>query len=510
MPVSREVNTQKNFVVWNGGFSGGLFNSINGSLIPDNCLADMSNLHIDHFGKLHSVGKPTKSTDCYTTHEGISGSIRALIPSSLNMYVNRNGTMYLEANPTNHWAVDTITTQVAESPATGWVWVTYVDGLWDAGVAVPEADEDFVSYAESCTSLTVAEFEGRIVFNLGNILRWSDLTNPLLEETWMGPKDPVTPFAMTLANTLFFIKMRNFIRYLQKCRGSLYIFCDDGIYAAPTLDVVGGTGSIRQVYSGAYLPCFGTGAPFKMYSDGLAIYYVCNNKLVAFDGSNANLISDKLSLPSSLAWYAGEYDNRLWFLLCTEQLPNGAVANNMYAIDKTTGAWEKYAITRTSLNDSATETPTAMSAGNDPAGGTRGDRLWIGTNLGRVYYFTPTDTSAPLPWSFTTKTYTPSFDAYSRFVHFKIRYVGQTLTSPVTITQHVCRDGVDSTSDTLVTRAATTLDMVGTGGGMFQKDIECHADLGEGVYFTVSGTGTCTINDVGVEFTTKGAGDVSA
>jgi hypothetical protein len=145
-----------------------------------------------------------------------------------------------------------------------------------------------------------------------------------------------------------------------------------------------------------------------------------------------------------------------------------------------------------------------------PPAGIRGDRLWIGTNLGRVYYFTPTDTSTPLPWSFTTKTYTPSFDAYSRFVHFKIRYVGQPLTSPVTITQHVCRDGVDSTSDVILTRASATLDMVGSGGGMFQKDIECKAAQGEGVYFTVSGTGTCEINDVGVEFTTKGAGDVNA
>jgi hypothetical protein len=45
---------------------------------------------------------------------------------------------------------------------------------------------------------------------------------------------------------------------------------------------------------------------------------------------------------------------------------------------------------------------------------------------------------------------------------------------------------------------------------MFQKDIECHADLGEGVYFTVSGTGTCQIADVGVEFSTKGANDVNA
>jgi hypothetical protein len=70
---------------------------------------------------------------------------------------------------------------------------------------------------------------------------------------------------------------------------------------------------------------------------------------------------------------------------------------------------------------------------------------------------------------------------------------------------------VDSTTDSLVERkTATTLDMVGSGGGMFQKDIECHADLGEGVYFTVSGTGTCTINDVGVEFVTRSSGDVNA
>jgi hypothetical protein len=508
MSVAKEINSLRNFTIWNGGFGGGLFNSINGSLIPDNCLADISNLHIDHFGNLHSVGKPTQSTDCYAT--ALSGSIRALIPTSGNMYINRNGTMYNELNQGTVWTVDTITTQVSESPATiGFrQWVTYNDGLWDSGTNITAADQDFD--IGSLMSSTITEFEGRVVFNMANLLRWSDLTNPALEETWRGPKDPVDLTTMTLANTLFFIKMPTPIRKLQKCRGSLYVFCENGIYASPTLDVVGGTGSIRLVYFGAYLPKFGTGAPFTMYSDGLAIYYICNNKLIAFDGSNANLISDRLNLPSTLAGYAGEYDNRLWFLLCTEAQPDGAVANAMYAIDKTTGAWEKYSIARTSLNDSATETPTAMSAGNDPVVGIRGDRLWIGTNLGRVYYFTPTDTSTPLPWSFTTKTYTPSFDAYSRFVHFKIRYVGQALTSPVTITQHVCRDGIDSTSDVILTRASATLDMVGSGGGMFQKDIECKAAKGEGVYFTVSGTGTCEIADVGTEFSTTGAGDVNA
>jgi hypothetical protein len=508
MSVAKEINSLRNFTIWNGGFGGGLFNSINGSLIPDNCLADISNLHIDHFGNLHSVSKPTQSTDCYSA--GLSGSIRALMPTSLQMYVNRNGTMYNEATQGTTWAVDTITTQVAESPIAGRQWVTDTNGLWSSGVNITYADQDFADYAADCNSFTVTEFEGRIAFNLGNLLRWSDLFSPILEEAWRGPVDAVNGTTMTLANTLFFIKMSHLIRKLQKCRGSLYVFCDNGIYSAPTLDVVGGTGSIRQVYSGAYLPKFGTGAPFSLYSDGLAIYYVSNNKLIAFDGSNANLISDRLSLPSSLAWYVGEYDNRLWFLLCTEAAPDGAVANVMYAIDKTTGAWEKYAITRTSLNDSATETPTAMSAGGDPVVGVRGDRLWVGTNLGRVYYFTPTDTATPMSWSFTTKTYTPSFDAYSRFVHFKIRYVGQALTSPVTITQHVCRDGVDSTSDTILTRASTTLDMVGAGGGMFQKDIECKAAQGEGVYFTVSGTGTAEIADVGVEFVTRSSGDVNA
>jgi hypothetical protein len=508
MPVSREVNTQKNYVVWNGGFSGGLFNSINGSLIPDNCLADMSNLHIDHFGVLHSVTKPVENTDCYKSSG--SGPIRALIPTSLNMYVNRNGTMYNEGNQGTTWTVDAITTQVAESPIVGRQWVTLTDGLWSIGTNVTYADQDFADYSVNCQSATITEFEGRIVFNLGNLLRWSDLTDPGDEETWRGPVDPVDETTMTLANTLFFIKMSHLIRRLQKCRGSLYVFCDDGVYSAPTLDVVGGTGSIRLVYSGANLPKFGSGAPFNMYSDGLAMYYVCNNKLVAFDGSNANLISDRLTLPSSLAWYAGEYDNRLWFLMCTEALPDGAVPNVMYSVDKTTGAWEKFAITKVSLQNGATETPTAMVAGNDPVVGVRGDRLWIGTNLGRVYYFAPTATGTALPWSFTTKTYTPSFDAYSRFVHFKIRYVGQALTSPVTITQHVCRDGIDSTSDVIVTRAATTLDMLGTGGGLFQKDIECHADLGEGVYFTVSGTGTCQVCDIGVEFSTRSSGDVNA
>lgn len=511
MSISREVNTQKNYVVWNGGFGGGLFNSINGTLIPDNCLADMSNLHLDHFGVLHSVTKPVEDTNLYTSDH--AGSIRAIVGSWLHLWINKNGVMYNESMQGAHYDVDTNMAQIADSPAASAsrYYVRYTTGLWSTegtgGTNITYADQD-INETHCCS--TVCEFEGRIVFNIANILRWSDLLNPSLEETWRGPVDPVDETTMTLANTLFFIKMQQQIRKLVRCRGSLYVFCDDGIYSAPTLDVVGGTGSIRPVYLGACLPRSGTGAPYNIYSDGNAMYYVSNNKIVAFDGSTPSIISDRLNLPSAGAWYAGEYDNRLWFLICSEALPDGAVANSMYAIDRTTGAWEKFDVTKTSLNNSATETLTAMMGGEDKEIGTRGDRLWVGTNLGRVYYFTPTATGTPLPWSFTTKTYTPSFDAYSRFVHFKIRYVGQAASSPVTITQHVCRDGIDSTSDVIVTRASTALDMVGTGGGMFQKDIECHADLGEGVYFTVSGTGTCEIGDCGVEFSTKGAGDVNA
>jgi hypothetical protein len=506
MPLNKEINTVKNYTVWSGGFLGGLFDSIDGALIPDNALHAISNLHIDHYGVLHSVTKPVENTDCYAA--GLSGPIRSIMGSWANLFINRNGSMYNESNQGTVYTVDTNTAQVADSPADTAVryYVRYTTGLWSTatgGTNITEADEDF---PQTHMSSTVCEQEGRIWFNLAHILRGSDVTDPDLEETWRGPKDPVDN-TMTLANTLFFSKMQQQIRYLLKMNGSLYIFCDDGIYSQNTFI----DGTQRPVYLGAGMPRFGTGAPFRIYTDGQMAYWVGNNKFYAFSGSRPQVISDKLNLPAAVCWFTGEYDNRLWFLVCTATngLPTGSEVNYIYAVDRDSGAWEKYDIQMTSAASPNIDTPTALMGGEDKSVGVRGDRLWIGTTLGKVFYLSPTATGTPLAWSFTTKTYTPSFDAYSRFVHFKIRYVGQAASSPVTVSQYVCRDGIAGSADTLVTRATTTLDMVGAGGGLFQKDLECHAEIGEGVYFTVSGTGTAQICDVGVEFSTRSSGDVN-
>jgi hypothetical protein len=505
MPVAREANTTKNYTIWNGGFLGGLFDSIDGALIPDNALHAISNLHIDHYGVLHSVTKPVENTDCYAS--GLSGPIRSIMGSWANLFINRNGSMYNESNQGTVYTVDTNTAQIADSPADTAVryYVRYTTGLWSTalgGTNITTADQDF-DQTHMCS--TICEQEGRIWFNLAHILRGSDVTDPDLEETWRGPLDPVDETTMTLANTLFFSKMQQQIRYLLKMNGSLYIFCDDGIYSQNTFI----DGTQRPVYLGAAMPRFGTGAPFRIYTDGQMAYWVGNNKFYAFSGSRPQPISDKLNLPAILCWFTGEYDNRLWFLTSTAALPTGSEVNYIYAIDRDSGAWEKYDIQMTSAASPNIDTPTALMGGEDKSVGVRGDRLWIGTTLGKVFYLSPTATGTPLAWSFTTKTYTPSFDAYSRFVHFKIRYVGQAASSPVTIKQYVCRDGIAGSADTLVTRATTTLDMIGTGGGLFQKDLECHAEIGEGVYFTVSGTGTAQICDVGTEFTTRGAGDTN-
>jgi hypothetical protein len=497
MPVSREVNTQKNFVVWNGGFSGGLFNSINGSLIPDNCLADMKNLHVDHFGVLHSVAKPWQYNVAYVA--GLSGPMKAVISNSAGVWCNRDGTLYDCGNLPATYAAGGY--QTAESPAGGGIqWVSA--GLYSPAGANTYPTQDFPAGGSS----TICEFEGRIWLNIDNILRGSDLTNPTLEETWRGPVDPVDGTTMTLANTLIMAKLPQIIRYLFKCNGALYVVTYDGIYALSTFF----DGTMRRIYSGGLMPLWAGDAMPHIYSNGSQYSYVAGTKLVIASGGVPQVISDKLSLPTSIQWFVTEWDNRLWFLLCTEADSAGAVPNYLYAVDKDTGAWEKFDIQMSAVNGGVYDTPTCMMGSEEYAGSQFGDTLWLGTSLGRLYYFDFTTSSTPLAWSFTTKTYTPSFDAYSRFVHFKIRYVGQALTSPVTITQHVCRDGVDSTSDVILTRASTTLDMVGSGGGMFQKDIECKAAQGEGVYFTVSGTGTCEIADVGVEFSTKGVGDVNA
>jgi hypothetical protein len=509
MPVSREVNTQKNFVVWSGGFSGGLFNSIDGSLIPDNSLHDMSNLHVDHFGVLHSVTQPTEHTDLY--YSGGSGPILAIMSSREGLWANRNGVLYRHEpfQATTAYAVDYWTSQVATSPAniSASSPTCYVnsDGLWIAGVNITEALFDFPLLDHKYSS-TICEFEGRIWLNTvsddasheATILRGSDLTNPTLEETWRGPVDPVDGTTMTLANALIFVKFQQAIRYLIPMNGSLLIFCDDGIYALNSFF----DGTKRLLYSGAVLPSWETNPIIHIYSDGQAAYYVSTNKFYAFNGT-PQCISDRLSLPVAASWSVGESDGRFWFLVSEDALPNGTSVNYLYAIDKTAGAWEKYDIQMTAKNGSTYDTPTSIMGGEDKQFNVNGDRLYLGTSLGKVFILSPTATGTPLAWSFTTKTYTPSFDAYSRFVHFKIRYVGQAATSPVTIKQYVCRDG----TPTLV-QTNTSLDMAGSG--FYQKDVECYAQLGEGVYFVVSGTGTAEIADVGVEFTTKSGGDVNA
>jgi hypothetical protein len=487
----------------------------------------MSNLHIDHFGVLHSVVKPVEDTNCESTTSPIVSTdpIRAIIAAwasttgtQSSLWFNRNGHLYKEGAPTTVYTVDTNMTQIADSPAGGGrCWVTAAEGLYVSAVNITEAHQDIPLGGDfvgsNPNSWTICEFEGRICFNLMNKLRLSDVTDPSLEETWRGPVDPVDEVTMTLANALLLVKMQQVIRYLVVMNGALFIFCDDGIYQMSSFF----DGTIRPVYRGAALPKWAsssphTNAPYHIYSDGQMAYYAGNNKFYAFSGGRPQCISDRLSISGATCFQTGEYDNRIWFLVTTQAngLPTGSEVDYIYCIDRDTGVWEKYDIQMTSAASPNIDTPTAMMGGEERATGLRGDRLWIGTTLGKVFYFSPTATGTPLAWSFTTKTYTPSFDAYSRFQHFKIRYVGQALTSPVTIVQHVCRDGVDITTDTILTRASATLDMVGTGGGMFQKDIECHADLGEGVYFTVSGTGTAEIADVGVEFSTKGANDVNA
>ena len=106
----------------------------------------------------------------------------------LKLFINRNGTLYNEANQTDTYAADAVTTQVADSPAgVGRFYVTYTNGLYNAasGTAtnIEYADEDILTGGESPASSTICEFEGRIWLNLGSRLRGSDLTDPSLEET---------------------------------------------------------------------------------------------------------------------------------------------------------------------------------------------------------------------------------------------------------------------------------------------------------------------------------------
>jgi hypothetical protein len=109
------------------------------------------------------------------------------------------------------------------------------------------------------------------------------------------------------------------------------------------------------------------------------------------------------------------------------------------------------------------------------------------------------DTGARMPWTFTTKDFTPSFDAYSRAIHVKFFYIGQAGPSTVATIQ-LYADG--ALIDTV------TQDMLGSG--LLHKDYDVAATLANSFHLVVTGTGKADIIDAGIEFTVRRKGDPNA
>jgi hypothetical protein len=162
-------------------------------------------------------------------------------------------------------------------------------------------------------------------------------------------------------------------------------------------------------------------------------------------------------------------------------------------MNKTTGYWEYYNTQNIVASHSLVKLGWPRSQSTIA--------LNIKESGGDWYSFTKmgSDTGTRMPWTFTTKDITPSFDAYSRVVHVKFFYLGQTGASTVATIQ-VYGDGVLIES--------ITQEMLGTG--LLHVDYDCAPTLANSFHIVVTGTGKADIIDAGIEFTVRHKGDLNA
>jgi hypothetical protein len=195
----------------------------------------------------------------------------------------------------------------------------------------------------------------------------------------------------------------------------------------------------------------------------------------------------------------------MWFLGQTAAQPWGVIHNAIYAVDMETGVWEQYDINMgNSLPAAVTvDTPTALFGGADASTLGASDLL-IGTSCGFVYQMKKSQTNTDvLPWSFTTKAFAPnSYDQPMQPDQVMIDYIETAITSPVTIT--VKYDEVTET-DTIALNMQNVVGQNHIHRGFFVP----HTRSCNSATVTMTGTGPCTILDIGLSYMPREGGDSS-
>jgi hypothetical protein len=437
MPITKAENTEKNYNALQGGFKG-LFNSMDPHLIPDGYLAAMENLEVDENGVIHAV-EPPAATSAPTDRS----------------------CSYCGCPVWQDYSISDL--------ATG----TYLNNVPDT---IDSADSAFTPSGDVYTSgggYDWAIYLNRFYYNIGNILRYSGVSKLHLAATWTGRNVynfQVYPFGIT---------------HLQPMQSGLYVI-GDGVICRMTEPNVGG---ISEVYYGPRTPVnHGTGS--YILNNGSSLVYCASDGIYHFGGSGDPQKIDTpilTTLPIS-EFYAAEYHRRLWVLeVITGSTPR------LYAMNKTTGYWEYYNTQNIVASHSLVKLGWPRSQSTIA--------LDIKDSDGDWYNFTKmgSDTGTRMPWTFTTKDFTPSFDAYSRVVHVKFFYLGQTGASTVATIQ-VYGDGVLIES--------ITQEMLGTG--LLHVDYDCAPTLANSFHIVVTGTGKADIIDAGIEFTVRHKGDLNA
>jgi hypothetical protein len=349
----------------------------------------------------------------------------------------------------------------------------------------------------SYLSCAICGYEGRLWFNMAAFLRGSDQGAAINDDAWIGPDDAVlgTP---TYANEIFGMDFDTAIRALAALHTSLLIFTDDGIYGLPYF--FGGKG--QRLYTGPDIVGWMSTRQFP-FCDGQAVYYASDTGLFLYGGGPApDRLSGNLKFTAPiLAFYVGQYDNRIWFLVSTVAKPVGEEKNYIYAINLKTGFWEKYDIDMGNTGAGFTyDTPTAISG--DPSSLQYTDNLYIGMASGNVYClneYAAGHSANTLPWEFTTQAVTPTMDLPLRPVHVKLDYVEQSVDSPVTI--HFIVDGIEL-ADTPTT--TVSFNMHNATATTFRRlwqefDVPVQA-YANSIAIRVEGTGPCEIMGWDLEY----------
>jgi hypothetical protein len=432
MPIEKTANTYKDFNALNGGFKG-LFNSMNSHMIPDGYLAAMENLEVDEYGVLHAVQPPDPA----------AGSAERKI-------------MYCGCPVWQDYSVanDITGTKVtdAESLATA-------DGSFN-----PDAD---VFTAGSGYDWTV--YLDRFYFNYGNVLRYSGVSKLTEGVTWIG------------RNAYNFQVYPYTIEHLQPMQSGLYVI-GDGVITRMTEPNVG---SISEVYYGPRTP-ISDGVQSYVLNNGSSIVYCSTGGIYHFGGAgDPQRIDAPIHHIRSIAqFFAAEYYNRVWVFVQYIDSPS-----KIFAMNKSTGYWEQYE--PTTIVPGGANTITKLGWPRTQS------TLTLDLKGGTWFQFSKlaADTGVRMPWTFTTKDFTPSFDAYTRAVHAKFFYLGQTGVSTVATIQ-IYADG--ALIDTV------TQEMLGSG--LQHKDYDVAATLANSFHLVVTGTGKADIIDTGIEFTVRHKG----